>query len=188
MAVSTVDQAGSRSSPMRMGILMFLISEAFLFGSLFWTYYYLRALTPGWPPQHPEATLAGINTVFLLVSSGTIWLGIRAIRKGNEKGLFFGLLATLLLGVAFLGMTFWEWTHEAFRPWTNAYGSIFYTLTGFHALHVFGGVLLMAALLTRTIKHRFSADRFTALEVGSIYWHYVDFIWILVFTTIFIIR
>ena len=145
-------------------------------------------MTPGWPLQHPEATLAGINTALLPISSGTIWLGIKAIRRGHEKELFTSLLTTMILGAAFLGITSWEWIHEAFRPWTNAYGSIFYTLTGFHALHVFGGVVLMLALLLRTMRHRFSANNYLAVEVGSLYWHFVDFIWILVFTTIFIIR
>jgi cytochrome c oxidase subunit 3 len=188
MEVSGFRQERALPSPMRLGMVLFLASESFLFGSLFWTYYYLRALTPGWPPQHPEAILAAVNTFFLLSSSGTIWAGIRAIRRGNEKGLFVGLLITLLLGSTFLGITAWEWTHEVFRPWTNAYGSIFYTLTGFHALHVFGGVMLMLALLTRTARHRFSASNYLAVEMGSLYWHFVDFIWILVFATIFIIR
>jgi cytochrome c oxidase subunit III len=173
---------------MRMGMILFLISETFLFGSLFWAYYYLRAQTPGWPPEHPSITLVSINTFLLLASSGTILWGIRAIRRGKEKGLFIGILLTLILGTAFLGITAWEWTNETFRPWTNAYGSIFFTLTGFHALHVFGGVVLMLALLMRTIRHRFSAERFVAVEVGSLYWHFVDFVWILVFVTIFIIR
>lgn len=176
------------SSPMRLGMVLFLVSEAFLFGSLFWTYYYLRALTPNWPPERPSATLAGVNTVLLLASSGTVWWGTRAIRTGKERGLFLGLAATFVLGSAFLGITFWEWTHEAFRPWSHAYGSIFYTLTGFHALHVFGGLLIMLALLARTVRHRFSAEHFLAVEVGSLYWHFVDFVWIFVFSTIFIVR
>ncbi|MHB8104154.1 MAG: cytochrome c oxidase subunit 3 [Dehalococcoidales bacterium] len=176
------------TSPMRMGMVFFLVSETFLFGALFWTYYYLRAETPIWPPQSPSATLAIANSVLLLTSSVTVWWGRWAIRRGNERGLFLGLLATLLLGCAFLGITGWEWTHEVFRPWTNAYGSIFYTMTGFHALHVFGGVVLMLALLARTRRHRFSAGNSLAVEVSSYYWHFVDFIWILVFTTLFIIR
>ena len=71
-----------REPPLRMGMILFLISEFFLFGSLFWTYYYLRGGTPGWPPEHPSATLASINTVFLLSSSGPIWLAGWAIRRG----------------------------------------------------------------------------------------------------------
>jgi cytochrome c oxidase subunit 3 len=188
MAVTVLDEVRARSSIIHMGVVLFLVSEAFLFGSLFWTYYYLRALTPGWPPEHPAAGLAGVNTVVLLAGSFAVWSGVRAIRRGNERGLYAGLLATAVLGAAFLGITCWEWIHEDFRPWTNAYGSIFYTLTGFHALHVFGGVMLMLALLARTARHRFSADNFAAVEVGSLYWHFVDLIWLLVFSSIFIIR
>ena len=188
MTFSSVEKTGAVSSPMRMGMVLFLVSETFLFGALFWTYYYLRALTPGWPAHHPAATLAIANTALLLASSGTVMLSIRAIRKGNENGLFIGLLATLVLGIAFLSITGWEWIHEDFRPWTDAYGSIFFTMTGFHALHVFGGVLLMLALLARTRRHLFSRDRHLGVEVGSLYWHFVDFIWIIVFTTLFIIR
>lgn len=178
----------SLPSVLRTGVIVFLISEAFLFGSLFWTYYYLRAMTPGWPPEHPSATLAGINTVLLLTSSLAIWMGLRAIRAGDERGLARGLAATAILGALFLVLTGREWAHEDFRPWTNAYGSTFYTLTGFHALHVFGGVVLMLVLLTRTLKHRFSASNFLAVEAGSIYWHFVDVIWLFVFSTLFIVR
>ena len=188
MKAVSVEAKESTRTPMRTGIALFLVSEAFLFGALFWTYYYLRANTTGWPPEHPEITLAAINTFFLLSSSLTIWWATISIRKGNERGLALGLATTILLGATFLGITIFEWTHEPFIPSTNAYASIFFTLTGFHALHVLGGVLMLSALLTRTLKHKFSADRFVAVSVGSYYWHYVDFIWIIVFTTLFIIR
>jgi cytochrome c oxidase subunit I+III len=173
---------------MRMGMALFLTSEAFLFASLFWAYFYLRATSPGWPSHYPSTALAAINTVVLLASSGTVWLGTRAIRRGNEKVLSTALMLTAMLGAAFLAVTLWEWALEDFRPWTDAYGSIFFTLTGFHALHVFGGVVLMLALFSRTARHRISADNFVAVDVGSLYWHFVDFIWILVFTTVFLIR
>ena len=172
-AIST-EQARTAQPPMRLGILLFIFSEIFLFGSLFATYYSLRAFTPGWPPEHPEITLAAINTFLLLSSSATIWWASSSIQKGKEKGLALGLALTLLLGAAFLGITVFEWTHEAFRPWTNAYGSIFFTLT--------------SALLTRTLRHRFSASHFLGVEIGSYYWHFVDFIWIIVFTTLFLVR
>jgi heme/copper-type cytochrome/quinol oxidase subunit 3 len=177
-------------TPMYLGMILFIISEAFLFGSLFWTYYYLRTENPVWPPAgvQLDMALASVNTFILLSSSAVIWQAGRFIRKGNEKGLAGTLAVTLLLGITFLGITFFEWIHETFRPWTSAYGSIFYVLTGFHALHVFGGVMLMLALLGRTLRHRFSSGRFLAIEVGSLYWHFVDFIWIIVFTTLFIVR
>jgi heme/copper-type cytochrome/quinol oxidase subunit 3 len=172
------------------GMLVFLASEAFLFGALFFTYFYLKINTPVWPPAgvQPDRGLAIINTTILLSSSGVVWLASRFIRKGNISGLAAVLLATAIMGSAFLGITVWEWTHEAFRSWSSAYGAIFYTMTGFHALHVMGGVLLMLALSIRARRGRYSRGNFTAIEVGSLYWHYVDFIWVLVFTTLFLIR
>jgi heme/copper-type cytochrome/quinol oxidase subunit 3 len=188
-ALALADERAGRP-PIFLGMILFLASEVFLFGSLFWTYYYLRVKTDVWPPAGVELhlTMAAINTAVLLSSSLTIWLAGRAIRNGNVRGLAAGLGVTICLGLVFLGITGYEWAHETFRPWTMAYGSIFYTLTGFHALHVLGGTLLLSSLLARTLRGRFSARRRLAIEIGSLYWHYVDFIWILVFTTLFIVR
>jgi heme/copper-type cytochrome/quinol oxidase subunit 3 len=187
MATQELEREEPRAHPMYLGMILFIVSEVFLFGALFWTYYYLRTV-PGWPPEHPAATPAIINTVILLSSSGTIWLAGRNIRRGNQTGLAWGLGITMLLAGIFLGITVWEWLPESFQPWTNAYGSIFFTLTGFHALHVFAGLVIMATLLNRTLKHRFTRAGYLGVEVGSLYWHFVDFIWLFVFSTIFIIR
>ena len=174
----------------RTGMVLFLVSEAFLFGSLFWTYYYLRAASSVWPPQDVHLTLVLVipNTIILLTSSLTFWLSTVAIRKNSPGGLAVGLLLTIILGIAFLIITGFEWMRETFRPWSNAYGSIFFTLTGFHALHVFGGIMLMLFLFIRTVRNRFSSSNYLPVEIGSLYWHFVDFIWLIVFTTIFIIR
>ena len=187
---AAIEKPEEARSNVYFGMVLFLISEAFLFGSLFWTYYYLRATTAVWPPAGvtPDLGLASVNTFLLLSSSAVIWWAGRAIRQGNQKGLVTGLVVTMALGLIFLGITIFEWTHESFRPWTHAYGSIFYTLTGFHALHVLAGLVLMLTLLTRSLKGRFSAANFKAVEVGSLYWHFVDFIWIIVFTTLFIVK
>ncbi len=188
--ISKVEPARQAASNQRLGMILFLVSESFLFGGLFWTYYYLRAATNTWPPEGVELnlSLAITNTVILLLSSVTIWLATVAIRRNNQAGLTAGILITLLLGATFLTITGWEWVHESFRPWSHAYGSIFYTLTGFHALHVFGGALLMLFLLIRTLRKRFSSSKYLAVEVGSLYWHFVDFIWLIVFSTLFIVR
>jgi cytochrome c oxidase subunit 3 len=185
-----IEPAKSALPTLYVGMVLFLISEVFLFGALFWTYYYLRANSPVWPPQgvHLTMELAIANTAVLLASSGTIWWATFAIKRKSRKGLAAGIGLTLILGLTFLSITGWEWTHETFRPWSDAYGSIFYTLTGFHALHVFGGVVLMLFLLIRTLRNRFSATDFLPVEVGSLYWHFVDFIWLIVFTTLFIVR
>lgn len=177
-----------KRSTILLGTILFLISEVFLFGSLFWVYYYLKYQTSGWPPAHPESTRAIINTIVLLVSSGTIWLALHSIQKGSKNGLAFWLIITVLLGISFLGITVWEWLHEDFLPWSHAYGSIFFTLTGFHALHVFLGVMFMIFLFIRTARNRFSERDYVPVEAGSYYWHFVDFIWLIVFTTLFIVR
>ncbi len=173
------------------GMVLFILSECFLFGSLFWAYYYLRGrILPAWPPEGVDLNmvLASVNTVLLLSSSATMHYGTLAIKRGNRAGLVAGLVATMLLGVTFLGITGWEWMHETFRPWSHSYGSVFYTLTGFHGAHVLMGLLIMAMLLIRAMRGRFSSQRHLAVEVGGLYWHFVDAVWIGVFTTLFIIR
>src|SRR5208283_2795249 len=112
---------------------------------------------------------------------------VRAWRKADVSGTKRHLAFTVGLGILFLAVTVWEWLSESFRPWSNAYGSIFYTLTGFHALHVLVGVLLLSALANR-IRKGATTSPSRAIEIGSWYWHYVDAIWILVFTTLFIVR
>jgi cytochrome c oxidase subunit 3 len=188
--ISKIEPARPAATNQYVGMIFFLVSEAFLFGGLFWTYYFLRAASNIWPPEGVELnlSLAITNTIILLLSSATIQLAAAAIRRNNQAGLTAGILATLLLGATFLIITGWEWVHEPFRPWSHAYGSIFYTLTGFHALHVFGGALLMLFLLIRTLRKRFSASKYLAVEVGSLYWHFVDFIWLIVFSTLFIVK
>lgn len=177
--------------PPLLGMALFLTSEAFLFGSLFWTYYYLRAKTGSdWPPPdvHLGLGLVTLNTAILLVSSLTMHLGTAAIARGSRPGLVAGLLATLVLGAAFLGITGWEWTHATFGPWNHAYGSTFYTLTGFHAAHVLGGLGVLLALLVRATRGRFSSEDHLAIQVGGLYWHFVDAVWIVVYSTLFLIR
>jgi cytochrome c oxidase subunit 3 len=187
-AIVITEPETARSSPLRMGMVFFLISELFLFGSLFWTYYYLRGTSPGWSPHHPDPSLAIINTAILLTGSIVVWWGNRAIKRGREKALTAALSIAATLGAFFLGITFWEWAHEDFGPTTDAYGSAFYMLTGFHALHVLGGVLLMLALLSRNLRYGFSDGDSVAVEAGALYWHFVDIVWLLVFTTVFIVR
>ena len=173
-----------------LAMLLFLYSEAFLFGSLFWAYYFLKFKTPVWPPEgvELETSLMSASTAVLLLSSGTMQASIMAIRRGSQRGLVLGLVATMLLGSAFLGIKVWDWFHLPFRPWDHAYGSVFYTLTAFHGAHVLGGLLVLAALLVRALRRLFSPDRHLAVEVGGLYWHFVDLVWLGVFSTLFIIR
>lgn len=171
------------------GMALFLVSETFLFGSLFWAYFWLGGRSPAWPPEGVDVgrLLASVNTALLVSSSVTVWRALRAVRRGDQRGLVLGLAATLVLGAAFLSITGWEWGHENFRPWDHAYGSIFFTLTGFHGAHVLIGLLLLAVLLLRALRRRFSPERHLAVEVGSLYWHFVDLVWVFVFTLFYLI-
>lgn len=190
MATAYTQTAEPRRTPVYFGMVLFVISEVFLFGALFWAFYYLRARSEAWPPAGVELslTLPVINTIILLASSAAIWAGTRAISRGSRQGLVGGLAVTLVLGLTFLGITSWEWVHEPFRPWSHAYGSIFYTLTGFHALHVFIGALMMSMFLVRTRRGLYSANNYAAIEAGSLYWHFVDVVWLVVFSSIFLVR
>lgn len=173
-----------------LGMIMFLLSEAFLFGNLFTTYFYLRAKSPVWPPEGVvlELPLIAVNTAILLSSSVTMQLAINYAGRSNRRGIIYSLVITMALGAVFLTIKGWEWSHVDFRPWDHAYGSIFYTLTGFHGLHVLAGIGILLALLVRTLRLRGSSLAPLHLKVGGLYWHYVDLIWIFVFASLYIIR
>lgn len=175
-------------SRLYLGMLMFLVSEAFLFGNLFFTYYYLRAKTPVWPPQgvELELPLIVVNTAILLTSSVIMQLAIIQAKRGNVRGVLQALPFTMLLGAVFLSIKGWEWLHGGFAPWDHAYGSIFFTMTGFHGLHVLAGIILLGALTIRTLRRQQINP--LHVETGGLYWHFVDLVWIFVFTSIYIIR
>ena len=189
MAISETELKPAVRRVNETGVLLFLVSEFFLFGALFFTYYYLRIMSTAWPPPdvHLSVVRPVANTLILLISSGTMGLAVRAWRRGNFGLMSKLLIATAVLGLTFLGITFWEWSSETFRPWSHAYGSVFFTLTAFHALHVLAGVILLLALFNRARKGLVNTSS-RVIEMGSWYWHYVDTIWILVFTTLFIVR
>ncbi|MDP2728046.1 MAG: cytochrome c oxidase subunit 3 [Dehalococcoidia bacterium] len=175
-------------SRIHVGMLLFLLSETFLFGNLFWTYFYLRAKSPVWPPQGVilDLPLIAVNTIILLSSSITMQLAINNARRGSLRGMARALIVTMFLGAIFLTIKGWEWTHGDFRPWDHAYGSIFYTLTGFHGLHVLVGIGMLLVIMLRTLRMPKIAPLY--IEAGGLYWHFVDLIWIFVFTSLYIIR
>lgn len=183
-------QVQNTKTPMFAGIIAFLCSEGFLFSALFFAFYYLRANNAVWPPQGVtiDLRLGIILTVILLLSSLTVWIAGRFAERGRMAGTSAWLGVTAALGAGFLGITVWEWLNEGFLPSSHAYGAIFFTLTGFHALHVFGGTVVLALLMVRSIRGRYSQGSHIGVTVGSYYWHFVDVIWLLVFTTIFIIK
>ena len=171
------------------GMLFLILSEATLFGALISTYFFLRANSPTWPAggiDRPELLLAAINTVILLSSSWPMQMSVRSIRRGDRQGLKIGLAIALVLGVLFLSLQAVEYREATFTPQTNAYGSLFFTITGLHGLHVLIALVLAAFMLVRGVLGHFDARRYQAVENTALYWHFVDAVWIVIFVSLYL--
>lgn len=175
------------------GMTIFLASEAMLFAGLIAGYLVLRLSSPAWPPS-PElpklpVVLTGINTVFLISSSFTYHAAEVAVKKG-KSGLAW-LFITVLLGSLFLGIQAYEWYHLHHEGlWFNtggAYGSTFFVLTGFHGLHVLIGVLMILFALIRQLGGAYTAQSHTYLVLAGMYWHFVDVVWVFLYTSLYLI-
>ena len=174
-----------------MGTVVWLASELMFFSGLFAAYFTLRAASQEpWPPEgvHLETTLAALFTALLVLSSGTIQLAVRALQRDDRAAFRRWVLVTVLLAVAFLANQGREWSEATFGVDDHAFGSSFFVLTGFHGLHVTGGVVAMVVLLGRSASPRFGPADVPAVEVVSYYWHFVDVVWIAMFATLFLLR
>jgi cytochrome c oxidase subunit 3 len=173
------------------GTIVWLASELMFFSGLFAAYFTLRATARGpWPPEDVElnAAVAGLFTVLLVASSGTIQLAVRAISAGDRRRFRRWIVATVLLAVVFLANQGREYASAHFTMGSHAFGSAFYVMTGFHGLHVAGGVAAMIVLFGRATGPRFGAEDAPAVEVVSFYWHFVDVVWIALYATLFLLR
>lgn len=174
-----------------LGIIVFLIAEGMIFLGLFIAYLTFRAVTPVWPPEGTprlELLLPGINTIILISSSFVIHNADTAIKKNDVKGLrtWFGL--TALMGAVFLVGQLYEYFHLEFGLKTNLFASTFYVLTGFHGLHVCFGLVLILAVLARSLKaEHYSSEHHFGVEAAEIYWHFVDVVWIFLFLLLYIL-
>lgn len=181
----------------KLGMWIFLAADAMSFGALLAGYGALRAGSPNWP--HPSSVLGiqltAFMTFLLICSSVTMVKALSAIRNGNRAGLIRFLLLTILGGVSFLSLQGYEWTHlihEGFRLTGNPFGdalfsTTFFILTGFHGCHVFGGVVYLSCILAQGIRRRYSEHNNNSVEIAALYWHFVDLVWILVFTFVYLI-
>jgi len=171
------------------GVALLIATEASLFAYLLVSYFYLGSLSRGpFTAQYgpPELKLAGPNTAILIASSATMWWAESGIRDGRVGRLRAGLALTLLLGAVFLAIQFREYSGLPFRPQSGAYGSLFWTITGFHSAHVFVGLLAIAVVLLRALLGHFDARRRLAVTNVSWYWHFVDVVWLFVFTSLYL--
>ena len=186
-----IANASSRANPVLLGIYLFLASEAMLFGSFFAAYFFARVAVdnPVWPPPpyHLPVFLALLNTIVLVTSSFTMHWALQSVKHGNRTGLIAGLGLTILLGLTFLLTQVTEYLRLGFSPRDTAFGSTFYGLTGLHAMHVFVGLTLLTFAFWRALKGHFSPEKHLGVEVPGIYWHFVDVMWIVVYTTVYVI-
>ena len=183
----------SRVTPAVLGMFLFIASEIMLFGSFFTVYFFDRVVNHSfgghWPPPgfHRPAFAAGVNTAILVTSSFTIHWALHAIKHNNRNGLKAGLVLTLLLGVTFLITQITEYARIGFAPHTGAFASCFFGLTGLHGAHVFVGLTILTFMTIRAFRGHFSAEAHHGVEIGGIYWHFVDVMWIIVYFTVYIL-
>lgn len=184
-----VSLADRRPPLLTVGMVLFLGSELMFFAALFAMYFTLRAQAPEWPPAGVDLDPwpPALFTSLLVISSGTMQLAVRRIRAGNVAGMRAWIYVTGLLALAFLGGQVREWVTADFEISTSAYGSAFYTMTGFHALHVAAGLILMMVVLGRAAAGAYSGREHAGVEAATYYWHFVDAVWIAMFSTIFLL-
>jgi cytochrome c oxidase subunit III len=181
----------SRVEPQLLGMLLFIISEVMLFGAFFTAYFFLRVVNGDhWFPfqgHHLPVAVAGVNTAILLSSSLTMHWALTAAKSGNRRAMQAGLFTTLGLGATFLFIQVNEYVHIGFAPHDFAQGSVFYGLTGLHGAHVFVGLTLLSFATIRSFRGHFTPEQHRGVEVPGIYWHFVDVMWIIVYSTIYIL-
>lgn len=173
------------------GFWIFLITDCILFGTLFATYIVLRANTAGGPTPHELFSMPGIiaETFILLTSSFTSGLAVLCMHKGNRNGLIGWLIVTALLGASFITlevMEFIHMVHEGATISTSAFLSGFFTLVGTHGLHVSIGLIWMIGLMLQLAKRGITPVTKRKVEVISLYWHFLDVVWIFVFTVVYL--
>jgi cytochrome c oxidase subunit 3 len=181
-----------RLGPLPLGLVIFLISEIGLFGSFFLWYGHARLIHGlEWPlPGYDiPANSTSINTAVLISSSFTCEFALLSLFLNKRRAMFWWLVLTFLLGATFLALQVHEYVTIGFTPQTNAMGSIFFTLTGLHGAHVFLGLNLLLFCIIRTARGHFSPKpgEFTGLLITSIYWHFVDVVWILLYTLVYLL-
>ena len=180
----------SRVEPQMLGMYLFIISEVMLFGAFFTAYFFIRVVqNEPWPAEgmHLPVAIAGVNTAILVSSSLTMHWALEGAKRANRAALRVGLLTTLLLGATFLTVQINEYVHVGFAIGENAQTSIFYGLTGLHGAHVFVGLTLLTFATIRAFRGHFTPEEHRGVEVPGIYWHFVDVMWIVVYSTIYVL-
>ena len=188
---ATVRQRTDPMPPSLLGVILFVASECIFFAALFGAYFTIRAGATPWPPKGIEGLelpLPAISTTFLVLSSVTMQFAVWAIRRGDRATMLRFLKLTLLLGAVFLGGQLYDYSQLGFSVRDTAYGTTFFTMTGFHGAHVAGGLVFIYLMLARGWSGQITRDNHTALEGCAIYWHFVDVVWLGLFSTLYLLK
>jgi cytochrome c oxidase subunit III len=186
----------SRIAPTIVGIFLFIGSEIMLFGSFFTVYFFDRVVnnTHPWPPVGPNGIpferpwfVALVNTCILVTSSFTMHWATVSVKRGNRAGLQAGMVLTILLGLTFLLTQVIEYHRLGYNTSDTSFAATFFGLTGLHGCHVFIGLVILAVMAVRAFRGHFSPEHHHGIEVGGIYWHFVDVMWIVVYVTVYLI-
>jgi cytochrome c oxidase subunit III len=181
----------SRVEPQLLGMLLFIISEIMVFGAFFTAYFFIRVVSGDqWFPVHGDklpVAVAGFNTAILVSSSFTMHWAQTSIKNGHRWGLKAGILSTFLLGATFLFVQINEYVHIGFAPHDFAQASVFFGLTGLHGAHVFVGLTLLAIVCVRSWRGHYTPEEHRGVEVPGIYWHFVDIMWLFVYTSVYVL-
>jgi cytochrome c oxidase subunit III len=176
----------------KLGVWVWLGSEAVFFSALIVVYIVMRnrSITGPYPREALNVTLTAVNTFILICSSLTMVTALSAIQSGNQKGLWRWLVATMLLGLAFLSGQAFEFTslgNQGLSLSSNLFGGTFFTLTGFHGAHVLIGVIWIGFVVARARRGGYTESSHLMVELTGLYWHFVDLVWIIIFTLVYLI-
>jgi|TARA_B100001105_G_scaffold59331_1_gene45614 heme/copper-type cytochrome/quinol oxidase subunit 3 len=192
----------------KLGMWLFIIMDGLTFGAIIIGGLGFRISAASWPVAGSilDVQLTAFNTFLLICSSFTMVMALNSIVKDDQKGLVKYLALTIAGGVIFLGIQAWEYSHfiigsehlgkqlaaagffgSQFLPTTSIYSSVFYVTTMFHGLHVLSGVIYLSVILSMALKQKFTSSNYDRLEIAGLFWHFIDLVWILVFTIIYLI-
>ncbi len=200
------DTSSQQKNASTLGMWVFLITEIMFFGGMFLAYTAYRSWYPnvfGAASRTLNATIGAINTAVLLCSSYTMVLAVRAGQLGRRKTIMLFLVLTIILGFAFLGIKGYEWWEKfqehhvpgasfhlegtPLQGQAQLFFSLYFAMTGLHALHMVIGVGIMSYLLYQTYLGKYTAEYYTPIDIGGLYWHFVDIIWIYLFPLLYLI-
>lgn len=172
---------------------VFLGSDCLFFGSLIATYllYKGKSLVGPYPADVFNIPYTSVSAFVLLMSSLTMVLALAAIQRGDQRGLRIWLIATALLGTVFIGGQYFEFTvfhHAGLSLTSNLFGTTFYVLTGFHGAHVTVGIIILLSFVVMSFRGRVAPEQHLNIELAGLYWHFVDVVWIVIFTVIYLVE